>query len=163
MALTPRKRLVQELDRLFSTYIRTRDKRAFGGRCPFDCAKPIECCFHFVTRAKHSLRWEERNAVGACHGHNHRFEFDPHFGIQWYIRSFGQDAYDRLVQDGNKAAAFSMDELRAIKQRILAGIEGVCRAQKVFGSKAAIFFGPVVADLFLIVEVTTTHAGRIVT
>lgn len=133
---SPRKRLVAQLDQLFSIYIRTRDKRAFGGRCPFVCGNPIQCCFHFVTRAKHSLRWDDRNAVGSCVGCNYRFEFDPHFAIQWYVEKFGQQAYDALICQGNKQARFSLDDLRAIKRRLDSAIEGVCIAQKIFGRKA---------------------------
>lgn len=112
---TPRKRLVAQLDALFSFRIRIRDKRLYGGICPLCKSKPIECCFHFVTRAKHSLRWDERNAIGSCHGCNYRYEYDPHFAIEWYQNTYGKDSYYDLIRDGNKIAKFSNEDLNNIK------------------------------------------------
>lgn len=101
-----RKRMVDTLDTLFSIYIRTRDKRTTGGRCVFGCGKMIECVFHFVTRSKHSVRWDERNGVGSCSGCNLRYEYDPHFAVRWYLEKNGHEAYDALVRDGNRIAKF---------------------------------------------------------
>lgn len=130
-----RKRLVADCDKLFSKYIRERDKRAFGA-CPFVCGGPIERAFHFVTRSKHSVRWNELNAVGSCSGCNYRYEFDPHFAILWYINRFGEPAYESLVASGNRQAKYSMDDLRAIKARIQASLNAVSVADQVFGRKA---------------------------
>lgn len=122
---TRRKRLVAELDKLFSLYIRTRDKRRTGGACVFGCGM-IEVAFHFVTRAKHSVRWDDRNAVGSCSGSNFRYEFDPHFAIRWYMDNAGREAYEKLVQDGNKVARFSLDDLERLRDELRRKIEGVC-------------------------------------
>ena len=120
-----RKSAVKKADNLFSVLIRRRDIQRFLGRCPFDCTKPIDCCFHFVTRAKYSVRWDTRNAVGACSGHNFRYEFDPHFGIQWYLKTFGQEAYDTLIRDGNTIRKWSTSDLidlcKDFERRISAG------------------------------------------
>lgn len=112
MPPTKRKRLVAKLDSAFSLKVRLRDKKVRGGLCVFDaCPEPIACCFHFVTRAKHSLRWDFRNAVGSCFGHNLRYEYDPHFAIQWYMKKHGKEAYEQLIFDGNKIAKFSNEDL----------------------------------------------------
>ena len=124
MPPTKRKRLVAKLDSLFSSYIRMRDKRKNSGRCTF-CFKPIACCFHFVTRAKHSVRWDDRNAVASCFGCNYRYEFDPHFAIQWYIAKHGQEAYDILIYDGNRQAKFGIGDLEALKADLEKKLEGV--------------------------------------
>ena len=111
---------------MFSIYIRTRDKRR-RGKCPFhEGFKPIECCFHFVTRAKYSIRWDPRNAVATCHGCNMRYEYDPHFAIAWFISEYGQEAYDVLIRDGNKISKFTSDDLRTIRERTRLMIERVC-------------------------------------
>jgi len=109
-----RKTLVESLDTIFSLRIRLRDKRD-RGYCPFHVfeKKPIECCFHFLTRAKFSIRWDERNAVGACHGCNLRMEYDPAPFLQWFVKQYGQTALDTLILDGNRIAKFSNDELRS--------------------------------------------------
>lgn len=115
-----------KLDGLFSTYIRTRDKRITGGMCTFDCGQPIHCAFHFVTRAKYSLRWDERNAVGSCSGCNFRYEFDPHFAVQWYLKNNGQEAYETLIRDGNRIAKFSLLDLESIHECLKKKLELVC-------------------------------------
>lgn len=110
-----RKRLVAELDRTFSFFIRRRDGLKTGGTCIFDfCGGMIECCFHFITRAKHSVRWDERNAVGACASCNFTMEFNPHPFINWYISKHGLPAYQELFRDSNRIAKFSNDDLQTI-------------------------------------------------
>lgn len=136
-----RKRLVAQLDKLFSLYIRLRDVRAFCGICPFphaaDEQKPIQCCFHFVTRSKHILRWDERNAVGACHSCNYRYEFDPHFAIQWYMAARGSDAYAELIRDGNRQAKFRNEDLKRIKSGLEKKISVLGRSERgVIGKKS---------------------------
>lgn len=112
---TARKRLVSELDRQFSLFIRKRDSLQTGGACRFRrelfCAGPIECCFHFITRSKHSVRWDERNAVGSCRGCNFTMEFNPHPYINWYISKYGLVAYEALFRDSNKIAKFENGQL----------------------------------------------------
>lgn len=120
-----RQKLVAKLDLLFSQYIRIRDKRRTDGACVFGCGM-IECCFHFVTRAKHSLRWDERNGVGSCHGSNYRYEYDPHFAIKWYLDKYGVEAYEKLIFDGNQIAKFSIDDLEAKYEELKEKMEYVC-------------------------------------
>lgn len=62
----PRKKLIAELDRVFSLYIRARDgykciRHAGVVRCSGDMQ-----CNHLISRAKLRLRWDERNAVCGC-------------------------------------------------------------------------------------------------
>lgn len=105
-----RKKVVRLLDSVFSNTVRQASREEIG-HCAF-CPNPIEQCFHFITRAKHSVRWDRRNAVGSCAGCNYRYEFDPHFAIRWYIDKFGLPAYEQLIADGNKIAKFSIADLR---------------------------------------------------
>ena len=132
-----RKRLVKQLDSLFADYIKTRDRRAFGG-C-FFCGKPIEHVFHIITRAKHAVRWDDRNGVGSCAGCNLRYEHDTVFLVQAhrrYITKFGQAAFDDLLRLGGQPAKFSMDDLRAILKKLEDGRAGLKAADKTFGRKA---------------------------
>jgi len=100
-----RKKLIKELDKEFSLLI-----RELWPTSPFS-GLPSEHCFHFVTRSKYSVRWDTRNAVGSTAGENYRYEFDPHFAISWYIKTYGLPAYEQLVADGNKVAKLSNDDL----------------------------------------------------
>ena len=66
----PRKKLIAELDRVFSLYIRARD----GYRCMMaghgcKCGGYMQCN-HLLSRAKYRTRWDEQNAVCGCGGHN---------------------------------------------------------------------------------------------
>jgi len=107
-----RKNLIARLDSAFSILIRIRTKREIG-HCAF-CPKPIEHCFHFITRAKYSIRWDSRNAIGSCRGCNYRNEFDPHNFVYYFIRRWGQQSLNDLIRDGNRVAKFSNDDLRAM-------------------------------------------------
>ena len=104
-----RKRLIKALDKEFSLWI-----RSLYPCCVFH-GHPVttEHCFHFVTRAKHSVRWNRLNAVGSCAGCNYRYEFDPHFAITWFIGNRGLKVYEGLIAEGNKIAKFSNEELKA--------------------------------------------------
>ena len=95
-----KKQIVKRLDAVFSLLVRMKTKQDIG-HC-FFCPKPIEHCFHFITRAKYSIRWDFRNAVGSCAGCNLRNEYDPHGFIARFISCWGLPAYERLVQDGNQ-------------------------------------------------------------
>lgn len=115
-----RKKVIRLLDAAFSNTVRAETIAEYG-LCPFNCGRAIEHCFHFVTRAKYSVRWDRRNAVGSCAGCNYRYEFDPHFAITWYIDRFGLSAYEELIADGNKIAKLSTQDLRD-KLEVMRGV-----------------------------------------
>jgi hypothetical protein len=104
-----RKALVAKLDKAYADYIKARDKK-IRGKCAF-CPKPIEHCFHFVTRGHYVTRWDEANAAGSCAGCNLNNEFNPDPYRVWYVREFGFDAYDQLVTRSKGIAKFSNEEL----------------------------------------------------
>lgn len=63
---------IDQLDRVFSLYIRLRDSRAWHYRA-FRCiscgdVKPFEMmdCGHFVSRNSYAIRWDEQNCNGEC-------------------------------------------------------------------------------------------------
>ena len=110
-----RKSLVKELDKVFSLFIRERDFKDIGG-CHLGCG-PIECCSHLITRSKHSVRWDERNAYGSCMSSNFQHEFNPHIYTSWYIKKHGLSAYEKLLLDSNKIAKFSNSDLEAMIEK----------------------------------------------
>jgi len=121
--------LVAQLDSLFGLYVKLRDKRVIG-KCPFHVDgvfKPIEQVFHFITRGKHSIRWDERNAVGSCAGCNIRYEHDQGFVdyvLNWYKTTRGLMAWEQLVRDGNKLANFSRSDLVELRDELRLKLEG---------------------------------------
>ena len=117
-----RRILVDKLDKQFSLLVRAISKREFAV-CPFCHIRQIECCFHFVTRAKHSVRWDLTNAVGSCHSCNYTMEYNPHPFVSWYIKRNGLDAYENLILRSNKIAKFGIGDLEDILQGIYDGLE----------------------------------------
>lgn len=113
---TYRKRLVAQLDAVFSLYIRMRDKR-LRGHCPFYPDRPIECCFHFLSRVKFATRWNEYNAVGASHGANLRYEHDViliHRVKAWYETNYGGGSWAVLEKEGQRKTPMTNLELEQI-------------------------------------------------
>jgi transcription elongation factor Elf1 len=123
---TNRKTLVAKLDALFSTYIRIRDKRRFAGKCPFCKVRPIQGCFHWVTRSKQSVRWDESNAVASCNPCTLKFEYHPPEFIQWFLANIGQEAYDALILKSNAIIKRGVVELRLLVTELEMKIERVC-------------------------------------
>ena len=126
--LPPRKTLIKQLDALFALKIALRDKRLRHGLCPFhtQCV-PATQTFHFITRGKHSVRWDDRNAVRACGGCNVRFEHEAGFIDQvftWYKTTHGQEVWDKLIFDGNQRAGFSRTDLMELKEKMRAELAG---------------------------------------
>lgn len=102
-----RKKLVKELDRVFSLFIRQRDKKCV------QCGKVEQLtCGHLLTRAKYSVRWNEGNAFGQCAGENMKHEFQPEHYTLWYINKFGLQSYEQLVTDSNKLSKFTNSDLQ---------------------------------------------------
>ena len=102
-----RKGLIKKLDVLFSIWIRMKTKKEYGPMCPLCGKRPLQCCFHFITRSKHSVRWDEANAIGSCHSCNFENEFNQAKFINWYQKRFGLAAWDDLFFKSNQIAKFS--------------------------------------------------------
>ena len=104
---SPRKKLVVELDRVFSLYIRRRD-----GRCVL-CEK-VEglTCGHLLTRTAFSTRWDVDNCFGQCAGCNLRHEHKPEYFTQWYINKFSLRKYNELIERHHKIKKFTSDDLQ---------------------------------------------------
>lgn len=119
---TKRQNIERQLDKLFSKRIRGRDKVAFVS-CPFHAVggSPIEVCFHFITRAKRSVRWDELNAVGSCYNCNDLYEKDVSFMRfikEWYKSNYGPEAWQELVRRSNTIRPIDFSELQELKARL---------------------------------------------
>lgn len=64
-----RGKLVKELDRVFSIFIRQRDLPGGKGKC-YICDKEITVkeahAMHFITRGCYRYRWDENNVKAGC-------------------------------------------------------------------------------------------------
>jgi len=81
---------IDPLDRLFSLYIRGRDKVCQR------CGGKVQHCAHFHGRARKSVRWDEDNACGLCFG-CHQF-LDSHAldKVEFFKARLGEDKYNML-------------------------------------------------------------------
>lgn len=115
-----RKTLIREADDSFAAFIRSRDRRIYGGKCPLPnadggaCTFNIQCCFHWISAAKYSLRWDEDNAIGACLGHNKGHEYNPLPNYMWLIQQRGLEWVEALIARSAKKRKIKDAELATI-------------------------------------------------
>ena len=119
-AKSERKRLVAQLDKVFSEYIRKRD-----GACV--CCGAVENlqCGHLFTRAAYSTRWHERNAHAQCRSCNMRHEYDTYEYTTFFLNMYGRDEYDRLHKIHCTPRKFSNGELKALIERYREALNGM--------------------------------------
>ena len=87
---------IDPLDKLFSEYIRLRDKVC--QRC-FSPTNSI-VCMHFHGRSSKSVRWDEDNACGGCMGCHSYLDGHPVEKVEFFLKRLGQERFDAL--DGRR-------------------------------------------------------------
>lgn len=91
-----RKRLVGKLDALFSIFVRLRGKKITGGACELCLKRPIEVCFHWVSRGDYATRWSPDNAVASCRGCNFEETFRKRKYRDLHISRIGRESREAL-------------------------------------------------------------------
>jgi len=111
---------IKKLDKIFSTYIRTRDK----WRCQY-CMKeyppPTNAlhCAHIFTRGAQSTRFDPENAVALCYGHHSWLDANPLTKYEFYIKKFGQKQFDVLRLRSNTPTKIDRDAIeKDLKEKI---------------------------------------------
>ena len=107
-----RKKIVANLDKIFSEFICARDKRSV-----FSGSTDNLQCFHIFSRISYSTRWDERNAVASTATENLKYEYDTYWQHQvhtWYIEKYGQQQFDLLYAMWNKTTKYSNADLMAM-------------------------------------------------
>ena len=70
MKSKPIGKLVADLDKVFSLFIRARDMNEEGVSFCVTCKKPMTLktsqCGHFISRIHYATRWEEKNCAAQC-------------------------------------------------------------------------------------------------
>ena len=107
-----RKKLVAELDRVFSLFIRARDKQ-----CVICGKREGLTNGHLLTRTAYSTRWDEENCACVCIGCNLRHEMDASHYTLWYIRKHGLPSYEALVLKHHTPRKFTGEELKQLIER----------------------------------------------
>ena len=80
------------LDRLFSQYIKLRDKwcQRCGGTGGLQTS-------HFIGRSRRIVRWDEDNACLLCFGCHMYLTAHPTEHVQWFINHLGEEKLDLLM------------------------------------------------------------------
>lgn len=94
MKSKPIGKLVADLDKVFSLFIRARDMNEEGVSSCVTCGKLMTLktsqCGHFISRRHYATRWEEKNCAAQCVGcnmyqHGKQYEFglaiDERYGV----------------------------------------------------------------------------------
>jgi len=116
---SPRRKLVAELDRIFSLYIRARDNKHYNGICPLCKTRPIEINFHVFPRKNMPTRWDERFCYGADRGCNYNEFIDrtEKNKARWraiYIGLMGEELYAKGEELSKSIAKYSTADLEAM-------------------------------------------------
>lgn len=93
---------LDKADKLFSLYIRTRDKWTCQ-RCHKQYVPPTRAlhCSHFQGRGKEATRFEPLNADSLCYGCHQYFTSHPAEHYAWQVERKGQPTVDKLVLQSN--------------------------------------------------------------
>lgn len=107
-----RKRLRDNLDKVFSEFIRLRDSDSNGMVRCCTCEKPHHWQEvdngHGITRGDYSTRWEEHNCMAQCKRCNLRGGEQFIFS-QEVDRRFGKGEWDRLMQKRHEIFKVPLD------------------------------------------------------
>lgn len=89
---------LRQSDKLFSQWIRTRDKWTCQ-KCGAYHEPPTRAlhCSHFQGRGKEATRFEPLNATSLCYGCHQYFTSHPAEHYQWQVSRLGQDMVDKIV------------------------------------------------------------------
>lgn len=107
--MTKRKKLVKDLDKIFSLFIRARDKH-----CVLCGSKERLQCGHLFSRASYSTRWSEINCHCQCASCNMRHEYDFYPFQSWFVSRFGQKIYDDLYATYKQARKIKDYEIQLL-------------------------------------------------
>lgn len=112
-----------ELDRVFSLFIRARDKKCV------QCGKTYNLTNgHLISRRKLETRWCEMNCNCQCTGCNLSHEYNREPYTIWFIDKYGSDEYKKLYEKsrnlkGNKYGIKIMREMIKEYKKKLKDIE----------------------------------------
>lgn len=100
--MTWAKHKVDQADRLFSLYVRTRAKWSCE-KCGKHYEPPTNAlhCSHFIGRGKENTRFNLDNACALCFHCHQNFTSHPAEHYQWQVERLGQKKVDELVMLSN--------------------------------------------------------------
>jgi hypothetical protein len=69
---------------------------------------------HLISRTRRSVRWSLLNTNEQCNSCNYIHEHRPEIYTQWFIRTFGFEMYQILVETGEKSDKLSVEQLQIL-------------------------------------------------
>ncbi len=122
---TPRQLIIKDLDTIVREIVFARDAQSVPliYKAALDTQGAYEYTVnhsgtpqpgHVISRAKMGVRWDLRNVHKQDASDNLLHEFYPEVYNQWYIKTFGLDSWDELVNDSRPISKYSMDDLETL-------------------------------------------------
>ena len=113
--MTKRKKLIKELDGIFSIYIRKRDADDNGNVLCCTCNKVEHWkkmdCGHFQSRKHKSTRWDEINAHVQCKGCNIFKNGEQYKHAIFINKRYGKGTAELLQKAANEVRKWDIIEL----------------------------------------------------
>lgn len=103
---TKLKTLFKKAERLWSLYIRDRDKA-----CVICGTKKNLTNGHLITRSKKSVFFDPKNSNCQCTSCNYKHEFNPEIYTAWFLNKYGLEEYNSLCQKSESIKKWTEDEL----------------------------------------------------
>lgn len=109
-----RSKLVKELDRVFSIFIRQRDLPGGRGKC-YTCKNPVSIrdahAMHFISRACYRYRWDEDNVKAGCQRCNIWLKGNYIEYVRYMIDEYGIDKVDEMRRNAKQVFKISTQEI----------------------------------------------------
>lgn len=117
-----RSRVRAALWEVFSLFVRTRDKRHFGGRCRIGEAchglGTVEVAYHIVPQQRgDATRYDEDNVVGACRRCNRGEQLNRSKYREVHVRVFGRELVGQLEDKARRVVKLSTAELAELADK----------------------------------------------
>lgn len=102
-------KLLKEADRVFSLFIRNRDKRCVCCGSTYNLQNG-----HLIKRGKKAVRFDEKNCNCQCRSCNYKHNQYPEYYTRWFIFKYGKNEYDKLIERSIPLKQFTVSELEEI-------------------------------------------------
>ena len=115
MKLTPRKRLIKELDKLWTEIVKLRA----GNKCQYCGRNNIRLNAHHIhSRSRYATRWDLDNGVCLCFTHHRLMHDDPEEAMKFYKTLFTQEQWEQLKTKAHQLAKFSLADLEQMRDKL---------------------------------------------
>ena len=126
-----RSNLVKEADRVFSLYVRKRDRGDTCITCGANWDESFQC-WHFMSRRHLSTRWMERNAHGQCPKCNLWGAGEQYTHGKWIDGMYWEWTADLITRLANEVTQVTDEEIIGYIQKYYELLGEECSPKKYF-------------------------------